>query len=132
MTENRRAMSNAGLFAIRLGRGQPRPMTETELRIRCAGDRRGDAADWDACANPVMPSASALEQHAKPSHEDSFRISDSSKINRGYVYNPFISHAFLSSLEDSKSVGGRSGWQPQHLLAETPDGALARVPHPAT
>ena len=26
--------------------------------------------------------------------------------------NPFMSHAFLSLLEESGSVGGRSGWQP--------------------
>ncbi len=39
--------------------------------------------------------------------------------------NPFVSHAFLSALEDSGSVGGRSGWQPLPLLVDGPDGALA-------
>ena len=39
-------------------------------------------------------------------------------------YNPFISHDFLSSLESSQSVGGRSGWQPLHLLAEDTNGTL--------
>ncbi|WP_031303262.1 peptidogalycan biosysnthesis protein, partial [Pseudomonas sp. EGD-AK9] len=29
---------------------------------------------------------------------------------------PFLRHAFLSALEDSASVGGRSGWQPAHRL----------------
>ena len=29
---------------------------------------------------------------------------------------PFLRHAFLSSLEDSGSVGGRSGWRAQHQL----------------
>ncbi len=43
---------------------------------------------------------------------------------RGQVHNPFISHDFLSSLEQSGSVGGRTGWQPQHLLAEDAEGAL--------
>ena len=38
--------------------------------------------------------------------------------------NPFLSHGFLKALEDSKSVGRRTGWQPQYLLAETPDGTL--------
>jgi predicted N-acyltransferase len=38
--------------------------------------------------------------------------------------NPFVSHAFLLGLEDSKSVGGRSGWQPRHLLVETAEGGL--------
>jgi uncharacterized protein len=39
--------------------------------------------------------------------------------------NPFVSHAFLSALEDSGSVGGRSGWQPAPLLIDGPTGQLA-------
>lgn len=39
--------------------------------------------------------------------------------------NPFVSHAFLSALEASGSVGAGTGWTPAHLLAETADGALA-------
>jgi len=39
--------------------------------------------------------------------------------------NPFMSHAFLSLLEESGSVGGRSGWQPMPIIAETADGTLA-------
>lgn len=38
--------------------------------------------------------------------------------------NPFVSHAFLSVLEDSGSVGGRSGWTPAPLVATTGEGAL--------
>jgi predicted N-acyltransferase len=54
-----------------------------------------DAAQWDACA--LAPGAAAC---------------------------PFLSHGFLKALEDSKSVGRRTGWQPQYLLAEAPDGTL--------
>lgn len=36
--------------------------------------------------------------------------------------NPFVSHAFLSALEDSGSVGPGSGWRPQHLLIKGRDG----------
>ena len=44
-------------------------------------------------------------------------------------YNPFISHDFLHALEASGSATARTGWQPQHLLAETADGAvLGAVP----
>ena len=42
----------------------------------------------------------------------------------GAAGNPFLCHAFLKALEDSKSVGRRTGWQPQYLLAETDDGTL--------
>lgn len=39
--------------------------------------------------------------------------------------NPFVSHAFLAALEESGSVGGRSGWQPLPLVVEGRDGSLA-------
>ncbi|PEQ14145.1 GNAT family N-acetyltransferase [Novosphingobium sp. PC22D] len=39
--------------------------------------------------------------------------------------NPFVSHAFLTALEDSRSVGGRSGWIPAPVLIEAEDGTLA-------
>lgn len=38
---------------------------------------------------------------------------------------PFVRHAFLSSLEDSGSVGGRSGWRPQHQLLIDAEGEVA-------
>jgi predicted N-acyltransferase len=40
------------------------------------------------------------------------------------TYNPFISHPFLAALEQSKSVGPRTGWQPRHVLVRTADGTL--------
>ena len=39
-------------------------------------------------------------------------------------YNPFLSFAFLSALEDSGCAVGRSGWQGQHLRLETSQGRL--------
>ncbi len=38
--------------------------------------------------------------------------------------NPFTSHAFLSALEDSGSVGPGTGWQPAPFLLEDGGGAL--------
>jgi predicted N-acyltransferase len=38
--------------------------------------------------------------------------------------NPFLSHAFLLSLEESESVCSRTGWLPQHLLYENEQGEL--------
>lgn len=55
-----------------------------------------DPALWDACANPA-----------------------------GEPYNPFISHAFLSALEESGSATRRAGWLPHHLLLEDSEGNLA-------
>ena len=39
--------------------------------------------------------------------------------------NPFVSHAFLALLEESGSVGVRSGWQPMPLVIDGSDGRLA-------
>ena len=75
-----------------------------ELRVtvvNAIGDVSAEA--WDACANPRS------EPHA---------------VDPEYPFNPFLSHGFLSALEASKSVGGRSGWHVQHLLVKDADGSL--------
>ncbi|MBB4064930.1 GNAT family N-acetyltransferase [Gellertiella hungarica] len=40
------------------------------------------------------------------------------------AYNPFVSHAFLSALEESGSATARTGWMPHHLLLENDRGDL--------
>jgi predicted N-acyltransferase len=54
------------------------------------------ACDWDACA-----------------------ITDESTLN------PFVTHAFLKALEDAKTVGGRTGWAPQHLVLDDGQSGVA-------
>ena len=39
--------------------------------------------------------------------------------------NPFLSHAFLSAMEDSGSVGRGSGWTPAPIVIENEGGAIA-------
>lgn len=41
--------------------------------------------------------------------------------------NPFVSHAFLSALEESGSVGGRTGWQPVPVIVDGADGAPVAI-----
>ena len=62
------------------------------------------AAAWDACANPGGGENSSTFPH-----------------------NPFISHAFLSSLEVSNSATARTGWAPQHLAAQDERGQVLGV-----
>ena len=38
--------------------------------------------------------------------------------------NPFVGHTFLGILEESGSVGGRTGWLPRHVLVTDRDGGL--------
>jgi len=78
-------------------------------------DEVGVAA-WDACANPSADCAPAADRAAPSTDQET-------------VFNPFLSHHFLSALEASKSVGGRSGWQVQHVLVKAADGTvLASAP----
>ena len=92
-------------------------MTDLELRIRIEPSlAKIPAADWDACAG-----SHASASTVKASHEANLSPELST---RGHTDNPFVSHGFLSSLEQAKCVGGRTGWQPRHLLAETANGNL--------
>jgi predicted N-acyltransferase len=69
------------------------------------------AGAWDACANPAADPAYPPAGAAQSPVQET-------------PHNPFLSHAFLSALETSKSVGARTGWQAQHVLVQTADGAL--------
>jgi len=58
-----------------------------------------DAAAWDALANPT-----------------------------GERRDPFVTHAFLSTLEDSRCVDGDSGWDSCHLIAREGDALVGAMP----
>ena len=45
----------------------------------------------------------------------------------GAAYNPFLSHDFLWSLEESGCATRKTGWQGQHLVLDGPDGAPAAI-----
>ena len=57
------------------------------------------AAEWDRCAG--------------------------TEAGRG---NPFVSHAFLSALEDSGSANSRTGWLPQHAALRQGDALVGVAP----
>lgn len=77
-----------------------------------------DAAQWDACANPTTPSGTLAVDGVGEI------VEDAAQRER---FNPFVTHAFLKALETSKSVGGRSGWTPTHVLVENKAGRLMAV-----
>lgn len=41
--------------------------------------------------------------------------------------NPFVGHAFLAAMEESASVGARSGWQPLPIVVDGADGRAAAI-----
>jgi predicted N-acyltransferase len=82
-------------------------MPESELKVRIARSMAEiDPAGWDACANPVddLREAIAPDQHRER-------------------FNPFLTHAFLNSLETSGSATSRTGWSPVHIVVEDEAGA---------
>ena len=74
-----------------------------------------DPAQWDACANPGVPATDLT-------------VADGGAViaddHQGERFNPFITYAFLHALESSKSVGGRTGWVPTHVVLENKAGRL--------
>jgi predicted N-acyltransferase len=52
------------------------------------------------------------------------KLAGASRSNTSIAYNPFVSHAFLSSLEESGSATAETGWLGHHMLLETDDGRL--------
>jgi predicted N-acyltransferase len=88
--------------------------TDLGLRVRLASSiEEVSAAAWNACAaDSLVPIPHVLD-------EDNGDKLSPALSTRGNLTNPFISHEFLSALEASHSVGGRTGWQPRHLLVET-------------
>ncbi|WP_147048307.1 GNAT family N-acetyltransferase [Methylobacterium gnaphalii] len=68
----------------------------TELQVRAVPGLAGiAAADWDACATSPETLSGGDE-----------------------TYNPFVSHAFLSALEESGCVSRKTGWLPLHVTVE--------------
>lgn len=51
-------------------------------------------------------------------------LTGTSKSGAGADYNPFLSHAFLASLEESGSATAKSGWLGQHLTLEDSQGRI--------
>jgi predicted N-acyltransferase len=99
-------------------------MTNLEVRIRIAQSlAEVSAAAWNNCAGAGYASGQSVKavHEAEPTAVDN---SSTELSTRGQGNNPFISHEFLSSLEESYSVGERTGWQPRHLLAEDMNGVL--------
>ncbi|GIT92567.1 hypothetical protein JANAI62_31960 [Jannaschia pagri] len=79
-------------------------MTETAIEITVlTGLDQIDPAEWDGCACPET-------------------------ADGGPPNDPFTTYRFLRALEDSHSVSGRSGWQPQHLVARAGGEVIACAP----
>jgi predicted N-acyltransferase len=107
-------------------------MTSSEISLEAVSSvSQISAADWDACAASRADPGSgadsgsgaelgALNRLASPAAPRAACSATRSS------YNPFVSHAFFSALENSGSACARTGWGPRHLMAKL-DGAVAGI-----
>ncbi|MGR3492176.1 MAG: GNAT family N-acetyltransferase [Shimia sp.] len=77
------------------------PQGDTQIELHVHRSLTGiDAEVWDACAAP----------------------------GEGRPADPFTTHRFLKALEDSRSVGVGTGWEPHYLEARTEGETIAVAP----
>jgi predicted N-acyltransferase len=98
-------------------------MASSEITLEAVSSISQIAAPaWDACANPV-PDPDSLESLDTLGPSGPL---EAAPVGSRHPYNPFVSHAFFSALEASKSACARTGWGPRHLLAKL-DGKIAGI-----
>ena len=109
--------------------------TESDAPIRvCSSLRDILRSDWDACANPgrgearassgdgaIAIAANGLGASAADCGDQSPRAATAP------ANNPFVSHDFLWSLEESGAATRKTGWLGQHLVLDGADGRPAAI-----
>ena len=73
--------------------------------------------------NAVLRTVSGIADVPAPAWDACARGTDQDPISSRPA-NPFITHAFLSALEESGSAARETGWLPRHLLLEDGQGQL--------
>jgi predicted N-acyltransferase len=76
-----------------------------------------DRGGWNACARAAI--APAAEPPPATADDDLYPAYEHT------ADNPFVTHAFLSALEESGSAVSRTGWAGAHLIARDGDGTVA-------
>jgi predicted N-acyltransferase len=92
----------------------------TPWRVRSVAAMAGiDPAVWNrlAAASEPAPVESVSQQAESLSQQPD-------SIPQKQQPNPFISHEFLSALEESDCVSATTGWAPAHQLVEAEDGSI--------
>src|ERR1039457_6140967 len=124
-------------------------MNGPSFRVRVEPSIRSIPAEvWDACARGVpvgetrsfgakgfdrLENPGEVESKSEQAESKSQRLESKSEAAESTYEedadNPFVTHAFLSSLEESGAATARPGWPGRHLLVEDKNGAsLAAMP----
>ncbi|HMN71445.1 MAG TPA: GNAT family N-acetyltransferase [Rhodoblastus sp.] len=102
--------------------------------------REVEAAKWDACANPksdlfannLGDESESVSEPPESNPQSTAALEAGGSDPMGPIdsklqqepFNPFLTHAFLSSLEESGSATARTGWAGAHILVEDAAGRL--------
>jgi predicted N-acyltransferase len=98
-------------------------MTSSDITLEAVGSiSQVPQAEWDACATGRAIAGHTLAGDL--AGLDTLSSADNSTSTK--PYNPFVSHAFLSAIENSNSACARTGWGPRHLLVKQ-DGVIAGI-----
>jgi predicted N-acyltransferase len=114
-------------------------MNGPNLRVRVEPSILSIARDtWDACANGIPTGNDSAKRLVGLRKPDSFPATSRKRakiaakaesVSQPAPNNPFISHDFLASLEESGCATVRTGWLGRHLLVEDETGTvLAAMP----
>ena len=102
-----------------IAHGNPRIKSCENNRVSENPDSHSDGVD-----SKIQPPDSPHQADDSQS-EDHFTSADLGENDTEEDWrNPFLSHAFLSSLEDAGCVGASTGWTPLHLVARDENGSL--------
>jgi len=97
------------------------------------------AKSWDSVANPgwsLSPTGALAKEETCPADTQLSTSelaqalgSDINPVSEDTSFNPFLSHAFLESLEAAGCATNATGWMPRHMLLQDGSGAvLGAVP----
>ena len=93
---------------------RPRRGRRAQPAVRCRGRGRGACSSF---AEPMR--AGGLRRRCRPAPSPASPASTPSAWDRLVpADSPFLSHAFLTAMEASRSASEKTGWQPFHLLVE--------------
>ena len=110
-------------------------MPDENFRLRVESEIRALSPEaWDGCATPSAsrptsntPPKSLIDE-VRAVREQHHAVPEAGcAAVQQRPSNPFVSHAFLSALEESGAVSAKTGWLPQHLVLEDPEGGIVGV-----
>lgn len=124
----RKKASTATVYAILWGRDRDKQLahlSQGNFVLSTEKVTQSNLEELDMSDKPNVISVSVISSISSISSKDwDICAIESTGVES---FNPFLTHAFLSSLEDSHSAVPECGWSPQHLVAKDESGNILGV-----